>query len=435
MAGSQGTAAKLAGASGRGTGDLSPGDPRPASIQSAAVSERQALKLKAVAELAPSIAHDFNNLMMVVSARTLLAHASVHTPDKISIHLQAIDQASERAREMARSLLGLVRQEVVEWGPVDLSSLVMEFVGLLRRLLPPEVRVRTELPRNPVVLEGCADMLRQMLLHIAVRAWSDLRDGSELLFVVAPPGGEDGVLGHSWLRLSVLHESQRLAEGSDGHTSRSSTTDTKSMHLHAIRTIVAEHSGAVSQQPLDGLVKLDVLLPKRSSHASIAPEAPSNPDRWLLLVSSDSSVQERVTEAIVATGWSLVTVPSVDSPQVRPGFSQQRPSGVILDLASVKPEQLPPHLAQACRDVPCLVVNGQGRAERGARTAEPQRTGRNGPRAGGGFAGTGGLSDPGTETASGARDAWHEQPLDRQVVQRWVDHVSRSVATTGGMRR
>ncbi len=382
--------------------------------------QRHSWRLQALSDLAPSLAHEFNNLMMIISARTLLVHASSPAPEKIGVHLQAIDQSAERAREMARCLLSLVRPEQTEWTPVDVHALVNESAAMLRRLLPPEVRVRVDLPRHQVVIYGCADMLRQAVLHAAARAWKQVRDGGEFLISLAPPDPQTVSLTGGWLRLSFSHEAESTFR-------RVVSPDADSVHLTAIRCLVAEHGGAVSEQNLPTGRRLDLMLPVRSERGTLA-EPPHSPDRWLLLVTSDQRVQQRVAEAIVSTGWSLVTVPSVDSPQPRPELNHmgdQRPSGVIIDLATARPDQLPPQLASACRDLPCLVV-GSDRLPHTSNTGHPAKSASSDrSRA------DGSSRRSAADEQSSSRTMWHDQPLDRQVVQRWVDQLTRSGHSAG----
>ena len=452
--------------------------------------QRQSWRLQAIADLAPSLAHEFNNLMMIISARTLLVHASAPSPEKVGIHLHAIDQSAERAREMARCLLSLVRPETAEWTTVDLHALISESAAMLRRLLPPEVRVRVDLPRQAVTLHGCGDMLRQAILHAAARAWKQVRDGGELLISLAPPDSGQMSMSGGWLRLSLSHEAESSMR-------RAFVPEAESVHFAAMQSLIGEHGGVVSEHPLPDGRRLDFLLPIRSEpwcgdasrkdfglsdlawdemrrgemgrcemgraemqldcdeHAT----ARHTLDRWLLLVSSDTCVQQRVAEALVATGWSLVTVPSLSSPQARPDFgsmAEQRPSGVIIDLATARPDQLPPQLAHACRDLPCLMVGAdRGQAADGVFPAtlgayaagQDERRGTQNARRGGeqgsssnaasGAAGGRvrpkfGHSVP-QELHGGGNGASHlnqqgggfDHPLDRQVVQRWVDQLTR----------
>ena len=455
--------------------NASPGQNTPA-VERIKEIQRQSWRFQAIADLAPSLAHEFNNLMMIISARTLLVHATAPSLEKVGIHLQAIDQSAERAREMARCLLSLVRPETAEWTPVDLHALINESAAMLRRLLPPEVRVRIDLPRHAMTLHGCGDMLRQALLHAAARAWKQVRDGGELLISLAPPDSEQMAMSGGWLRLSLSHEAESSMR-------RAFVPEAESVHFAAMQSLIGEHGGVVSEHALPGGRRLDFLLPLRSEaprmNASQADPsrgdfgdsglqrgenhfdcdehatARHTLDRWLLLVSSDTRVQQRVAEALVATGWSLVTVPSLSSRQPRPDFSsmtEQRPSGVIIDLATARPDQLPPQLAHACRDLPCLMVGaerGQGSdsvlpGTLGAYAAshnercDTTKARRGGEQKASSAASNGrakqgfGPGDP-QRLHTGGHDATnfnqqggaYDHPLDRQVVQRWVDQLTR----------
>lgn len=415
-----------------------------ASESLAKVQLRHTWRLQAIADLAPALAHEFNNLMLVISARTLLVAATASSVDKLGVHLQAIDESAERAREMARVLLALTSPEQNEWSPIDVPALITESATVLRRLMPQEVRVCVDMPRSPLVLHANADMLRQLLLHCAARVMSTLRDGGELMVVMVAP--ESHAPAGSFCRISV-------SARPDVHSRRPNAQDSDATHLLAIESIAADHGGVVGEQPLGPGTRIDILLPVRRE----APRKISAPaghdsagrmtDRWLLLVSADEKVQERVAEAILSSGFSLVTVASVDSPQIgypctgpMSSSSNERPSGVILDLSSVKASDLPPHLASVCRDLPCLVVDSRHHGKASVRLAAAYATAQVHAQvhaqaqplqhADRGI--TDFLSRP---AQSPAHRALHTDfagaAIDCQVVQRWVDQITRFTASSG----
>ncbi len=82
----------------------------------------QARRMDAIGTLASGVAHDFNNMLMVISAYAELALESLPEEDRISRHLHEVLAASRRASELTRQLLTFGRQQVQHLQVVSLSS-------------------------------------------------------------------------------------------------------------------------------------------------------------------------------------------------------------------------------------------------------------------------------------------------------------------------
>jgi two-component system, cell cycle sensor histidine kinase and response regulator CckA len=136
-------------------------------------------RLEAVGRLAGGVAHDFNNMLMVMlgSAR-MLQESDGDGP--VGERAREILAAGERAALLTRQLLAFSRKQPMRFEAVDLNHVASEFEMVLRRLLGPGIRL--ELQLDPDVGNVRADVvqLEQVLLNLVVNAREALPRGGTI---------------------------------------------------------------------------------------------------------------------------------------------------------------------------------------------------------------------------------------------------------------
>src|SRR5271157_2005200 len=85
---------------------------------------RQAQKMEAVGRLAGGVAHDFNNMLMVIKGHTELLLNVLSPTDSISRKIQQIDRSADRAASLTRQLLAFSRMQVLQPQIINLNSIV-----------------------------------------------------------------------------------------------------------------------------------------------------------------------------------------------------------------------------------------------------------------------------------------------------------------------
>ncbi len=146
--------------------------------------ERQvqhAHKLESLGLLAGGIAHDFNNLLMTIlgNAELALGELSPHAPAVDSI--QAIEDASKRAAELAREMLAYSGRGSFVVEPIDLGKLVEEIAHLLEVSLSKKVELKYILADNLPAIDGDATQVRQIIMNLLTNAAEAIGDKSGVI--------------------------------------------------------------------------------------------------------------------------------------------------------------------------------------------------------------------------------------------------------------
>ncbi|MBX3176470.1 MAG: response regulator [Candidatus Hydrogenedentes bacterium] len=141
---------------------------------------RQAQKMEAVGQLAGGIAHNFNNLLQVISAHADLLLKSLPPDSEEQMQAGEVRRASERAAMLTRQLLAYSRQQVMAPEYLDLNALAGDFLRLLVRVIPESVRIKFEPGPEVGTVHADPGQIEQVLMNLCLNARDAMPSGGDL---------------------------------------------------------------------------------------------------------------------------------------------------------------------------------------------------------------------------------------------------------------
>ena len=153
---------------------------------------RQAQKMEAVGRLAGGVAHDFNNMMMIIMGFSDFLLTTLDRTDPRWADADEIRKAADRAMHLTRQLLGFGRQQLVARHVLSLNEVVSGMERMLRPLLGEDIRLVTGLSVGLGGVEADYGQLEQVVMNLALNARDAMRGGGcltiETLDVDLPEG-------------------------------------------------------------------------------------------------------------------------------------------------------------------------------------------------------------------------------------------------------
>ena len=141
---------------------------------------RQREKLSALGTLANGIAHDFNNLLVpILGYADLIRMESSAT---VSSYLDAITDASERARDLVQRILIFGRGGAGEKVPLDLRFEVDDAISFVRSLLPASIELEADLQECAAIM-GDRTQIQQILLNLCTNASDAMAEDGGVLTI------------------------------------------------------------------------------------------------------------------------------------------------------------------------------------------------------------------------------------------------------------
>lgn len=141
---------------------------------------RQSQKLDAVGQLAGSLAHDFNNILSVITGHSQLLLRRLESDSPLRNPVEKIGAACDHAANLTRQLLSFSKRRVVKAEIINLNTVVENFVKMCRPIIPKEVQLITKLDAPQALVRADAGQLDQLLMNLVLNARDAMPDGGTI---------------------------------------------------------------------------------------------------------------------------------------------------------------------------------------------------------------------------------------------------------------
>jgi nitrogen-specific signal transduction histidine kinase/CheY-like chemotaxis protein len=146
---------------------------------------RQAQKMEAIGQLTGGVAHDFNNILTVISGSIEVLADGVAKDPKLAAIARSIDEAAERGAQLTQRMLAFARRQALQSQTLDLNDVVKRAAAILQRTLGEDISVRTVLTDDLWPATADQSQLEDAILNLAVNARDAMPDGGELVIETA----------------------------------------------------------------------------------------------------------------------------------------------------------------------------------------------------------------------------------------------------------
>ena len=129
-------------------------------------------RLEGLGQLAGGVAHDFNNLIAVISnyATFIAETAAEDGLTEIATDAAQITKAAQRGADLTHQLLAFARREVVRPRPLSLNDVVTDIEQMLRRSIGEHITLDVRLEPGLPSITADPGQLDQVLVNLAVNA-------------------------------------------------------------------------------------------------------------------------------------------------------------------------------------------------------------------------------------------------------------------------
>ncbi|UVO39690.1 response regulator [Bradyrhizobium arachidis] len=166
---------------------------------------RQSQKMDAMGQLTGGVAHDFNNVLTVITGTIEIIQEGLADKPELAAIAQLIDDAASRGAEITSQLLTFARRQPLEPREIDVNALVVETAKLLRPILGEHVEIVIRLADDAWPAMADPSQLSSAIVNLAVNARDAMPDGGSLTLETANrelDGSDDGDAG-SYVMIAV----------------------------------------------------------------------------------------------------------------------------------------------------------------------------------------------------------------------------------------
>src|SRR5437899_5112996 len=141
--------------------------------------------MEAVGRLAGGIAHEFNNLLLVMSGYSEFLLERIGPDAQLRGPAREIASAAERATSLTRQLLAFSRKQMLAPKVLDLNSIVTENLNMLNRVIGEDIEL-VMIPGSEIgAVKADPGQIDQVIMNLAVNARDAMPHGGKLTIETA----------------------------------------------------------------------------------------------------------------------------------------------------------------------------------------------------------------------------------------------------------
>jgi PAS domain S-box-containing protein len=146
---------------------------------------RQSQKMDAIGQLTGGVAHDFNNVLTVITGTIEILQEGLADKPQLAAIAQLIDDAATRGAEITSQLLTFARRQPLDPREIDINGLVVETSRLLKPILGEHIEIGTELADDAWFAMADPSQLSSAIVNLAVNARDAMPSGGKLTLTTA----------------------------------------------------------------------------------------------------------------------------------------------------------------------------------------------------------------------------------------------------------
>ncbi len=140
----------------------------------------QSQKMEAIGRLAGGVAHDFNNILGIISACAEFLRDRIENAEPAQ-YIENIKKATERGSALTRQLLTFSRSSAIQPRLLDVNERLRDVGKLLRPLMGDDVEILIVAKSPAAVVEADPGQLDQIVVNLAVNARDAMPRGGKFI--------------------------------------------------------------------------------------------------------------------------------------------------------------------------------------------------------------------------------------------------------------
>jgi signal transduction histidine kinase/CheY-like chemotaxis protein len=284
---------------------------------------RQSQKMETVGRLTGGVAHDFANLLTLISGYSDILLNRIGEKDPLRPELDEIRKAANRGARLTSQLLGFSRGQSVQPRVIDLNALITDLQRMLRPIIGEYVELHTSLALNLGKILADPGQIEQVIMNLVLNARDAMPAGGRITIGTSNTeiGDEEAqarsIAAGAYVRLWVsdtghgidFQMQSRLFE--PFFTTKEQGKGT-GLGLSTVQSIIKQSGGGVwvSSAPGQGAV-FTICLPRVQQLAERgesvgAPRPVPAGSETVLLVEDEDSVRRLLTHVLLKRGYQVL---------------------------------------------------------------------------------------------------------------------------------
>ncbi|MBI4473530.1 MAG: PAS domain S-box protein [Acidobacteria bacterium] len=294
------------------------------------ITERQRLeqqlwlsqKMEAVGRLAGGIAHEFGNVLTIITGYCTLLLSSLKKDDPSRSEVEGIQKAAQRAGSLIRHLLGFSKGQVFRPRVLDIENTLRDMTDMLHRLVGEDIELTCSCDPQLGRVRFDPAQLEQVMVNLALNARDAMPGGGRLTIRVQnfeltgdAEQGDERIVPGPYVRITVADTGCGIKPEvfSQIFEPFFTTKDRGTgLGLSTVYGIVRQYNGKISVESyVNHGTTFTILLPRLDEPAEVIGTEPAaitagRGTETILLVEDNEDVRWLVSQMLQASGYQVL---------------------------------------------------------------------------------------------------------------------------------
>ena len=339
---------------------------------------QQSQKMESVGRLAGGVAHDYNNVLTVITGYTELAMMETDPTSNLYDHLNQIFMAAKRAINITRQLLAFARKQTIAPKVLDLNENIETMFKMLRRLIGEDIDLAWLPGTNLWSVKMDPSQIDQILVNLCVNSRDAIEgvgkitiETSKVTLDEAYCDDHTGFVPGEFVLLAVSDNGCGMKKEilnnifEPFYTTKAVEKGT-GLGLSTVYGIVKQNNGFINvySEPSQGTMFKIYLRPHEGKSVDTLEESmseiPQGQGETIMLVEDDLPILKLAKKMLHGLGYKVL---AANSPQKALGLAEEHAGEIHLLVTDViMPEmnglELSEQLKSLYPDLKCMFMSG-----------------------------------------------------------------------------
>jgi PAS domain S-box-containing protein len=287
-----------------------------------------AQKMEAVGRLAGGVAHDFNNMLTVISGYNLMIMEELQPDNPLREYAEEIGRAADRAAAVTNQLLAFSRRQLIQPRVMNVNAVLAETEKMLLRLLGEDIELTLSLGSGVGNIRADPNQIVQAVVNLAVNARDAMPRGGKIVLETAEVELDESyarshaaVLPGQYVMIAITDTGHGMNAETRQHIFEPFFTTKErgkgtGLGLATVYGMVKQSSGDiwVYSEPGKGTT-FKLYFPKVDERVQRAPGQGAGPLKWqseetVLVVEDEKPVRELTVRMLQQLGYRVLSAAS-----------------------------------------------------------------------------------------------------------------------------
>jgi len=284
----------------------------------------QSQKMESIGTLTGGVAHDFNNILYMITGNAELALEDIPEWNPVHNNLKEIKAAGLRAAGIVNQLLNFSRKTDLKLKPIGAITVIKDALKFIRSTIPATVQIRKHLPDRDITILADPTQIHQVVMNLCTNASQAMEETGGILEINVEKetltedsaGSYPGLTAGEYIKITVSDtgpgiDTEIIDRIFDPYFTTKEFGKGSGMGLTVVHGIVKNHGGAITvdSEPEKGAT-FTILFPVVSEKPVAVVKTPDEiplGTETILFVDDEKSIVNIIGKMLERLGYKVET--------------------------------------------------------------------------------------------------------------------------------